>query len=86
MWSNISNLTFIVFFLNTEYAAVYLNPKAFENPSDYYGLQMMDQQSAEDIEKYLQGGGLNNLKLKVMVKMVFALTIIYELPLWAQYD
>ncbi len=56
------------FFLNTEYAAVVLNPKAFKNPSDYYSLQMMDQQSAQDIEEYFQGGGLNNLKLKVIVK------------------
>ena len=54
-----------MFPIHSDYAAVYLNPKAFENPSDYYALQMMDQQSAQDIEEYLEGGGLNNLKIKV---------------------
>ncbi len=44
---------------------VYLSMKAFENPSDYYSLDNMDAETVQQIERYLQGGSINNLNIEV---------------------
>ena len=52
--------------------------KAFENPSDYYSLDNMDAETVQQIERYLEGGGINNLNIKVNSRQ--KLVLLFDFP------